>query len=136
MEDESYNCKYDKHSSVKDGFNLITPIIIKEKKLIGLCDPGSDISCINKHILNKEFNNISIHNTTGFLNFLTMNDKKDGSNRTKRIGITEPMTVRYRDDLRFKHAFEVVEFNDVMSTSFDVLLGRDILSKMGVYLQM
>jgi hypothetical protein len=31
-----------------------------------------------------------------------MNDKKDGSHRTKRIGITEPMRVRYRDDLRFK----------------------------------
>jgi hypothetical protein len=134
MEDEQYECKYDVPPVNDDGFNLITPIIIGNKKLVGLCDPGSDISCINKYIINKEFNNIDICNTTGYLNFLTMNDNKDGSNKTKRIGQTEPMSVRYRDDLRFKHAFEVVEFNDVMSTSFDVLLGRDILSKMGVYL--
>jgi hypothetical protein len=73
MEDEQYECKYDVPPVNDDGFNLITPIIIGNKKLVGLCDPGSDISCINKYIINKEFNNIDICNTTGYLNFLTMN---------------------------------------------------------------
>ncbi|CEP09774.1 hypothetical protein [Parasitella parasitica] len=95
---------------------------------------GSDISFINKSILNKEFSKIQTYKTSGYLNFLSVND--DNKNSTvRRIGQTEPMEVTYTNNIKFDHVFEVIEFNDELSTEFDVLLGIDILPKMNIYLQ-
>jgi hypothetical protein len=51
MEDLSYDCKYtdEKKKEIKEKspFNLLTPIIIEDQRLMGLIDTGSDISIID-----------------------------------------------------------------------------------------
>ncbi|KAF1806443.1 hypothetical protein FB192DRAFT_1337880 [Mucor lusitanicus] len=51
-----------------------------------------------------------------------------------KISKTEPMEVTYANNIKFTYEFEVIEFNDELSTEFDVLLGVDILPKMNIYL--
>lgn len=132
-EDEAYKCEYQKEilypTKSKNTDNLITPIILNRMKLCAQIDTGSPISCINKYILDKYFKNkIQLRKTYGSL--------KDLSGKTtKRIGQTEPMTLRYINDISCEHQFEVVEFDTVTETEFDVLLGRDILPKMNISLQ-
>lgn len=115
-------------------FNLITPLLINDTRILGKVDPGSDISIINKSILNKKFSNIkNIKALGGYLMFLGNNN--DGSpNSTKRIGTTEPLKVTYMNGITFKHSFEIIEFNDEMAEEFDVLLGVDILPLLNIYL--
>lgn len=134
-ENDTHICKSKKTKNEnKNNMKLITPLLLNNRRIIGKVDPGADISFINKNILNKEFSNIQTYKTTGYLNFLSVND--DNKNSTvKRIGKTEPMEVTYTNNIKFTHVFEVIEFNDELSTEFDVLLGIDILSKMNIYLQ-
>ncbi|GAN11884.1 hypothetical protein MAM1_1196c11506 [Mucor ambiguus] len=75
-----------------------------------------------------------MHKTNGLLNFLSVNDDNKNSTVT-RIGKTEPMEVTYTNNIKFVHQFEVIEFNDKLSTEFDVLLGIDVLPKLNIYLQ-
>jgi transposase InsO family protein len=135
MEDLSYDCKFDddKSHNTRSTFNLMTPIYIEGRRLVAKVDSGSDVACINKKILNKDFSDIHINKVNGYLNFLALNNEGKNS-KAKRIGKTRPMTVTYTNNISFKHAFEVVEFSDVMETEFDVLLGTDILPKMNIYL--
>ncbi|KAI8639104.1 hypothetical protein BD408DRAFT_472713, partial [Parasitella parasitica] len=115
-------------------FNLITPLLINDIRIIGKVDPGSEISIINKSVLNKDFSNIkNIKSMGGYLMFLG-NDKNGQPNSIKRIGKTEPMTVTYMNGIKFEHAFEIIEFNDTMAEEFDILLGVDILPKLRIYL--
>lgn len=131
MEDVSY-CEL-QTNKLPNKFKLITPLLLNKTRVIGKVDPGADISFINKTILNKEFKDIKNMKTMGYLNFLSVNE--DGSNnRTKRIGQTELMEVTYLNGITFKHQFEIIEFNDEMETEFDILLGIDILPKLGIYL--
>ncbi|GAN11418.1 conserved hypothetical protein [Mucor ambiguus] len=131
MEQDSY-CELKLNKQTKE-FKLITPLLLNKTRVIGKVDPGADISFINKTILNKDFKDVKNMKTLGYLNFLSVNE--DGSNnRTKRIGQTEPMEVTYLNGITFKHQFEIVEFNDEMKTEFDILLGIDILPKLGIYL--
>jgi len=133
-ENEIYNCKSKKTKENKNNMKLITPLLLNDRRIIGKVDPGSDISFINKSILNKSFSNIQTYKkTNGFLNFLSVNDDNKNSTVT-RIGKTEPMEVTYTNNIKFTHEFEVIEFNDELSTEFDVLLGVDILPKLNIYL--
>jgi hypothetical protein len=53
MEGLTYDCKYtntEKEKEVNDMFNLLTPIIIENQKLMGRIDTGRDISFINANI--------------------------------------------------------------------------------------
>ncbi|KAG1107564.1 hypothetical protein G6F42_016325 [Rhizopus arrhizus] len=132
MEEDSY-CEYENKELKKNEFKLITPLLLNNIRMLGKVDPGADISFINKSILNKDFKNVKSMKTMGYLNFLSVND--DGTNcRTKRIGQTEPMEVKYMNGITFKHKFEIIEFSDEMKTDFDILLGSDILHKMNIYL--
>jgi len=130
---ENKDCKYNKQTS-KNSFNLITPLLINDIRIIGKVDPGSDVSIINKTVLNKKFSTIkNIKALGGYLTFLSMN--KDGSpSKAKRIGHTEPLKVTYMNGITFKHAFEIIDFNDSMAEEFDVLLGIDILPQLNIYL--
>lgn len=131
MEDNSY-CE-SKPKKQTNEFKLITPLLLNKTRVIGKVDPGADISFINKSILNKDFKDVKNMKTMGYLNFLSVNE--DGSNnRTKRIGQTEPMEVTYLNGITFQQQFEIIEFNDQMKTEFDILLGNDILPKLGIYL--
>ncbi|KAG1119078.1 hypothetical protein G6F42_013051 [Rhizopus arrhizus] len=131
-ENEIYKCKSKK--TTNGNMKLITPLLLNNRRIIGKVDPGSDISFINKSILNKTFSNIQTIKTNGFLNFLSVNDDNKNSAVT-RVGKTEPMEVTYTNNIKFTHEFEVIEFNNELSTEFDVLLGVDILPKMNIYLQ-
>jgi transposase InsO family protein len=135
LEDLNYDCNFDddKSHNTRSTFNLMTPIYIEGRRLVAKVDSGSDVACINKKILNKDFSDIHINKVNGYLNFLALNNEGKNS-KAKRIGKTRPMTVTYTNNISFKHAFEVVEFSDVMETEFDVLLGTDILPKMNIYL--
>ena len=123
-----YDCKYfnENTSNLDDPFRLITPIIIEGIRLIGRIDTGSDVTCINKYILNKHkvFEHTKIHKVDGYFNYL--------DTRKPRIGYTDPLTITYVNNIKFQHPFEVVEFKDIYKTQFDVLLGKDILSRLGV----
>ena len=44
------------------------------------------------------------------------------------------MEVTYTNNIKIKHEFEVIDFNDEFLTKFDVLLGIDILPKLNIYL--
>ncbi|KAG2195429.1 hypothetical protein INT46_008462 [Mucor plumbeus] len=132
LENDSY-CEYKNKQTKENNFQLITPLLLNNIRVLGKVDPGADISFINKSILNKDFKNIKNIKTMGYLNFLSVNE--DGSNsRTKRVGQTEPMKVTYLNGIMFEHQFEIIEFNDEMKTEFDVLLGSDILPKLKIYL--
>jgi hypothetical protein len=88
-EDEAYDCKYI-GTEEADPFKLITPIIIEGKKMTVKIDTGSEVSCINKYILNKDLSHITINPCEGNLTFLAIDDKnKDTS--VQRIGVTEPI---------------------------------------------
>jgi transposase InsO family protein len=136
LEDLNYNCKFNDDKSqcnTRSAFNLMTPIFIEGHRFVAKVDTGSDITCLNKKALNKDFSNVQINRVDGYLNFLALSGKGKGS-KAKRIGKTRPMTVTYTNNISFKHAFEVVEFSDIMETEFDVLLGIDILPKLNIYL--
>ncbi|KAG2192313.1 hypothetical protein INT47_007470 [Mucor saturninus] len=134
MEVDPYECKY-KSKEERNPLKLtLTPIIIRNTKVIARIDTGSDISFINKYILEKQFDNkVKISKVNGNLNFLSL-DNKNKPSKTKRIGKTEPLKVRYTNDISFDFAFEVVEFNSIMESQFDVLLGLDILTKLRISL--
>ncbi|CEP06855.1 hypothetical protein, partial, partial [Parasitella parasitica] len=127
------DCKSSKNK-IDRSFNLITPLLINNARIIGKVDPGSDISIMNKTVLNKQFSSIkNIKALGGYLMFLGNNS--DGTpNRIKRIGKTEPMEITYLNGIKFDHSFEIIDFNDEMAEEFDVLLGVDILPKLGIYL--
>ncbi|KAG2191531.1 hypothetical protein INT47_003618 [Mucor saturninus] len=132
MEKDSLNCKYKELEQRNNPFKLITPIILNNRKLIAKIDTGSDITCINKYILDTTFDNkVLINKVSGSSNFLSL-DKNKTDNKVQRIGKTEPMTIRYLNNMAFEHAFEVVEFSSVMETEFDILLGTDILSRLRI----
>lgn len=131
-ENGAYPCK-SKKTNNNNNMKLITPLLLNNRRVIGKVDPGSDISFINIKILNKDFSSIKTIKTNGYLNFLSVNDNKQNSSVT-RVGKTEPMEVTYTNNIKFKHEFEVIEFNDELSTEFDVLLGIDILPKLNIYL--
>jgi hypothetical protein len=135
MEDLNYDCKFDDDESqnTRSTFQLMTPIYIEGIRFVARIGTGSDTSCFNKKQLNKDFSDVHINKVDGYLNFLALNGKGEGS-KAKRIGKTRPMTITYTNNISFKHAFEVVEFSDIMQTEFDVLLGTDILPKMNIYL--
>ncbi|KAK4510556.1 40S ribosomal protein mrp2, mitochondrial [Mucor velutinosus] len=130
MEDKE--CK--SSTSNKNTFNLITPLLLNNIRIIGKVDPGSDVSIINKSVLNKKFSTIkNIKALGGYLTFLSMN--KDGSaSKAERIGSTEPIKVTYMNGITFEHSFEIIDFNDSMAEEFDVLLGVDILPRLNIYL--
>ncbi|KAI8326290.1 hypothetical protein EDC96DRAFT_593364, partial [Choanephora cucurbitarum] len=132
LENDQYDCKY-KQRQHGNLYKLITPILLEDHRVMALVDTGSQISCINKDVLNKTFDSVTINESFGYLNFLTL-DNKGNNNQTKRIGKTTPMNVKYTDGISFQHEFEVVEFNDTMATEFDVLLGTDILPRLHIYL--
>ena len=130
---ENKDCKYNEQTT-KNSFNLITPLLINDIRIIGKVDPGSDVSIINKTVLNKKFSTIkNIKALGGYLTFLSMN--KDGSpSKAERIGHTEPLKVTYMNGITFKHSFEIIDFNNSMAEEFDVLLGIDILPQLNIYL--
>jgi hypothetical protein len=134
-EDSQYNCKFDdfKSLNMRSAFNLMTPIIVEGHRYVAKVDTGSSITCINRKIINKDFSDVKLNNVNGYLNFLSLNGKGEGS-KAKRIGRTRPMTVTYTNNISFNHIFEVVEFSDIMETEFDILLGVDILPKLNIYL--
>lgn len=132
-ENEVYKCE-SKKTKTNNSMKLITPLLLNNRRIVGKVDPGSDISFINKSILNKSFSNIKTFKTNGFLNFLSVDDNNKNSTVT-RIGKTEPLEVTYTNNIKFTHEFKVIEFNNKLSTEFDVLLGVDILPKMNIYLQ-
>ncbi|KAG2191017.1 hypothetical protein INT47_001072, partial [Mucor saturninus] len=124
FENDSYKCKKANKNVFNPYKSLITPLILNNRKLKGKVDTGSDTTCINKYILNNLFPQIKINITKGNLNFL--------SNSAKRIGQTEPMKVRYLNDISFEFCFEVVEFLDPLDTEYDILLGTDILTHLNI----
>lgn len=124
MENSSYNCKQTNENVFNPYKSLITPLILNNRKLKGKVDTGSDITCINKFILDNVFPEIKINKVKGNLNFL--------SKSSKRLGQTEPMKIRYLNDISFTFCFEVVEFHDTLETEFDILLGTDILPKLNI----
>ncbi|KAG1391545.1 hypothetical protein G6F60_012514 [Rhizopus arrhizus] len=65
-----------------------------------------------------------IKQLSGSLNFASVNSS------AKRIGKTEPLSLSYINNITFKHEFELVNFNHDLE--FDVLLGAEILPKMGI----
>ena len=132
MEEDSLRCKYPINEERNNPFKLITPIILNNRKLIAKIDTGSSMTCINKYILDSTFDNtIKINKVKGSLNFLSR-DKNNKDIKAQRIGMTEPMTIKYSNNISFEHEFEVVEFNSVMETEFDILLGTDVLPRMRI----
>lgn len=132
---EDDNCKNKQKHNERNPFKLtITPIMINDVELIAKVDTGSDVTCINKYILDKHFKNTQINKINGSLNFLSLDNNKKGV-QMKRVEKTEPLHVKYAGGLNFDFTFEVVEFNnDVMETSFDILLGTDILPNLRISL--
>lgn len=127
FEDAFYECKLKEENNLFNPYKkLITPLILNNRKLKGKLDTGSDVTCINKYILDTLFPEIKINILKGNLNFLS------NSSSIKRLGQTEPMRVRYLNDISFDFCFEVVEFNDALDTEFDILLGTDILTKLNI----
>lgn len=124
FESESYECKQTKNDAITPYNSLITPIILNNRKLKGKVDPGSEITCINKYIVDNLFPNMKINKSNGNLIFLQKS--------SKRRGETEPMRVRYLNDISFDFCFEVIEFNDALDSEFDLLLGQDILVKLNI----
>ena len=126
MEGLSYDGKKEKGRKkyeADNAFNLLTPIIVQHKKLIGMIDTGSDVSFINMEIL-KNININKINKLNGTYNFLSDN------NDISRIGVTHPLHFKYANGITFTHKLEVMKFNK--GFGFDLLLGTDILSKMNI----
>lgn len=129
MEDVHFDCKYQnkeiqKRIEANDAFNLLTPIIIENQKLIGMVDTGSSCTIIDLNCLKNKLKINKINKSNGSYNFLT---KTSG---TLQFGFTDPLTIKYTNGISFKHALEVLEFNDEFN--FDILLGRDILPKLNI----
>ncbi|EIE87751.1 hypothetical protein RO3G_12462 [Rhizopus delemar RA 99-880] len=128
MEGLSYDCKYqnkertlDKKEIKANAFNLLTPIIIENEKLMGLVDTGSDTSFIDINAFTKK---LKLNKISGSYNFLSHN------NDVSRIGITDPLKFKYSNGIMFEHSLEIMKFNT--GFDFDVLLGTDILPKMNI----
>jgi hypothetical protein len=129
MEDIHFDCKYQnkeiqKRIEANDSFNLLTPIIIENQKLIGMVDTGSSCTIIDFNCLKNKLKINKINKSNGSYNFLT---KTSG---TLQCGHTDPLTIKYTNGISFKHALEVLEFNNEFK--FDILLGRDILPKLNI----
>ncbi|EIE79091.1 hypothetical protein RO3G_03796 [Rhizopus delemar RA 99-880] len=131
MEGLSYDCKYqnkertlDKKEIKANAFNLLTPIIIENEKLMGLVDTGSDTSFIDINAFTKKLKLNKINKISGSYNFLSHN------NDVSRIGITDPLKFKYSNGIMFEHSLEIMKFNT--GFDFDVLLGTDILPKMNI----
>ena len=128
MEEMSYECKYinekKKEIKAKGAFNLLTPIIVENQKLMGLVDTGSETSFINFSSLKNKLKIHKINKLNGSYNFLSHN------NDVSRIGKTDPLQFKYANGIMFKHSLEVMKFNE--GFEFDILLGTDILPKMNI----
>lgn len=133
--EDDYDCKLRQQNDTSDNrLKTLTPCLPENKRVVCLVDTESNISCINKFIKNKHFNDMTINNALGYLNFLT-HDDNNKDNQIKRVGRTTPMTTKYLGGITFQHEFEVVEFSDIMATQFDVLLGTDIIPKLRIHLE-
>jgi hypothetical protein len=129
LENASYDCKYlNKNKSDKfkanDAFNLCTPLIVESERLLGQVDTGSSCSFISLSSLKNKLHINKIYKLSGSYNFLSH------ENSAKRIGITVPLEIKYANGIKFKHSFEVMNFNQ--GFEFDILLGTDILPKMNI----
>ncbi|CDH60654.1 hypothetical protein RO3G_15169 [Lichtheimia corymbifera JMRC:FSU:9682] len=100
---------------------LKTPILIQNSRCLGLVDTGAEISVINKSLCDE--NKWSFTTVSGDI----MYAGKDHS--VKRIGITEPLRIRY-NGRTLVHRFEVMELGH-----YNVILGFDLLPKLGIALQ-
>lgn len=95
--------------------------------MVAKIDTGSTHTFIKLESLRNKLHLFNINkNVNGYFNCLS----KD--NKISRIGLTDPLTIKYTNGISFKHQFEVMDFND--SFDFDILLGTDIMSKMGIAL--
>jgi hypothetical protein len=130
IENQSYQCKYlnenKKSDKLKanDAFNLCTPLIVESERLLGRVDTGSSCSFVSLSSLKNKLRINKVHKLPGSYNFLSH------QNTAKRIGITDPLEIKYANGIKFKHSFEVMNFND--GFEFDILLGTDILPKMNI----
>lgn len=129
IENTSYDCKYpneNKSDKIKanNAFTLCTPLIVESKRLLGRLDTGSTCSFISLSSLMNKLKVDKINKLSGSFNFLSHN------NSAKRIGITFPLEVKYANGIKFKHSFEVMNFNE--GFEFDILLGTDILPKLNI----
>lgn len=106
-----------------NSFSLYTPIIIQTNRALGLIDTGAEISVINRKFI--EINKVKFYHKTGLINLAG----KD--NVVKRIGITEPLELKYNGKT-FHHSFEIMDFNE--DDKCNVILGLDILSHLGIAL--
>lgn len=122
MNEASMECKL--NNTEANEFNLTTPILIEGKLLLGKVDSGSDVTCIKLESFSKKLKLNKIHNVSGSLQFLTSSDK--------RVGKSDLLSFKYANGIAFKHAVEIVKFDE--SFDFDVLLGKDILPKLGIAL--
>ncbi len=66
-----------------------TPILIQNKRILGLVDTGAEISVINKTLCNA--NNWSYTPVDGKIIYAGKNDA------VKRMGITEPLQLQYNN---------------------------------------
>ena len=99
---------------------LKTPLLIQNKRLLGLIDTGAEISVINKAVC--DANKWSYSPVSGKILFAG----KDST--VKRIGMTEPLELRY-NQRTFTHQFEVMDMEQ-----HNVILGYDLLPKLGIAL--
>ena len=106
-----------------DSFSLYTPIIIQKTRALGLIDTGAEVSVINRKFI--ESNKLKFYQKPGLINLAG----KD--NVVKRIGITEPLELRYNGKT-FHHSLEIMEFNE--NDKSDAILGIDLLSHLGISL--
>ncbi|CDH61439.1 hypothetical protein RO3G_15169 [Lichtheimia corymbifera JMRC:FSU:9682] len=97
-----------------------TPILIQNKRLLGLVDTGAEISVINKTLC--DANNWSYTPVDGKIIYAGKNDA------VKRMGITEPLQLQY-NNRRVTHRFEVMDLEP-----YNLILGFDILPKLGISL--
>ncbi|KAJ8651514.1 hypothetical protein O0I10_012927 [Lichtheimia ornata] len=98
-----------------------TPILVQNKRLLGLVDTGAEISVINKTLC--DANNWSYTPVDGKIMYAGKNDV------VKRVGITEPLQLQY-NNRQFTHRFEVMDLEQ-----YNLILGFDILPKLGISLQ-
>lgn len=99
---------------------LKTPLLIQNERLLGLVDTGAEISVINKAVCDTK--NWTYTPVSGDILFAG----KDKS--VKRMGITAPLELRY-NQRSFTYQFEVMDLEQ-----HDVILGYDILPKLGIAL--
>ena len=106
-----------------NSFTCYTPIILQDKRSLGLIDTGADFSVLNRNfILNNKVNFYPKH---GLLNLAGKN------NTLNRIGVSESINIRYNGK-SLSHSFEIMEFSE--NDKVDVILGTDILNQLGITL--